>query len=297
SKVFAIYNSYFDRILFLDADNVPVRDPSFLFTTPEFKATGAIFWPDYWHPRRTLFNLHDLSMLWELLDTPFIDMMEQESGQLLVDRTRHAAPLELVYFYSFYEPNFFEKLDVIYGDKDLFRLAWMKLETPFHMIKALPAMAGREINGSFCGMTMVQHDTKGDVLFLHRNQHKLTGERDEKMEKAAFENTVVPPEKALGAPQADGYPDPVLWTHIQSFGKNANHKLYTIDAYRADPQFPQWQPCYGRRYVAKERVFELREFSNYSFARIETDIRHFAFEAAQLQNATQGSHSSNVKSN
>ncbi|KAF4129789.1 putative Mannosyltransferase [Phytophthora infestans] len=123
SKVYAIYNSYFNRVLFLDADNVPVRDPSFLFDTSEFKSNGAVFWPDFWHPRRTLFNLHAQSMLWELLDTPFIDIVEQESGQLLVDRTRHAAPLELVYFYAFHEPNFFNKLDVIYGDKDLFRLA------------------------------------------------------------------------------------------------------------------------------------------------------------------------------
>ncbi|POM58184.1 Hypothetical protein PHPALM_37207, partial [Phytophthora palmivora] len=83
------------------------------------------------------------------------------------------------------------------------------------------------------------HDAKGDVLFLHRNQHKLTGEVDERMEKAALENIVVPPEDALGAPQSDGYPDPVIWTHILSFRKDAYRKLYSIDAYRAVPQFPQ----------------------------------------------------------
>ncbi|KAL3658731.1 hypothetical protein V7S43_016366 [Phytophthora oleae] len=300
SKVFAIYNSYFDRVLFLDADNVPVRDPSFLFTTPEFEANGAVFWPDFWHPHRTLFNLHARSMLWELLDTPFVDMFEQESGQLLVDRTRHAAPLELVYFYSFHEPNFIEKLDVVYGDKDLFRLAWMKLKTPFHMIEALPAMAGRAINGSFCGMTMVQHDAQGEVLFLHRNQHKLTGERDGKMEKAALENSVVPPEEALGAPSPDGYPDPMIWAHLLSFRKDANRKFYSIDAYRAAPQFPQWQPCYGRRYVEKQKMFELQEFSNFSFGGIESDIRHFALEAARLRHAQEiawaGTYPSNTTS-
>ncbi|KAI9990911.1 hypothetical protein PInf_018528 [Phytophthora infestans] len=285
SKVYAIYNSYFDRVLFLDADNVPVRDPSFLFDTSEFKSNGAVFWPDFWHPRRTLFNLHAQSMLWELLDTPFIDIVEQESGQLLVDRTRHAAPLELVYFYAFHEPNFFNKLDVIYGDKDLFRLAWMKLKIPFHIIHVLPAMAGRAINGSFCGVTMVQHDAEGEVLFLHRNQHKLTGERDERMEKAALENTVVSPEEAFGAPQPDGYPDPMIWTHLLSFRKDASRYLYSIDAYRAPPQFPDWQPCYGRRHVEKQEIFELHEFASFNFAGIETDIRRFAREAAHLQQA------------
>jgi len=199
--------------------------------------------------------------------------------------SRALTELELVYFYAFHEPNFFEKLQVVYGDKDLFRLAWLKLQAPFHMIEALPAMAGRAINGSFCGMTMVQHDAEGEVLFLHRNQHKLTGERDVRMEKAAQANPLVPPEEALGAPQPDGYPDPVIWTHLLSFRKGANKKLYSIDAYRAAPQFPQWQPCYGRRYVEEQKVFVLQEFANLSFAGIETDIRRFAVEAAQLRHA------------
>ncbi|OWY95753.1 hypothetical protein PHMEG_00034164 [Phytophthora megakarya] len=270
SKIFAIYNSHFDRVLFLDADNVPVRDPTFLFSTREFIMNGAVFWPDFWHPRRTLFNLHARSMLWELIDTPFKDMFEQESGQLLIDRTRHAAPLELVYFYAFHRPNFFEKLELVYGDKDLFRLAWLKLEAPYHMIKAVPAMAGRSINGSFCGMTMVQHDAEGEVLFLHRNQHKLTGMENEY-------------NAGIGAPQSDEYPDLVIWTHLLSFRNNTNTNLYLIDAYRAAPEFPQSQPCYGKRNVENQKLFELQDITRMSFAGIEADIRHFAFEAARIR--------------
>ncbi|KAG7375391.1 hypothetical protein PHYPSEUDO_001520 [Phytophthora pseudosyringae] len=223
SKVFAIYNSHFDRVLFIDADNVPVRDPSFLFTTPEFEANGAVFWPDFWQPRRTLFNIHAQSMLWELLDLPFVDMFEQESGQLLVDRTRHAAPLELVYFYAFHQPNFFQKLEL--------------LEAPFHMIETVPAMAGRSINGSFCGMTMVQHDAKGEVLFLHRNQHKLRGEPDERLRKASTEkartgNMVIPPPETEGGGElTDEYPDPIIWTHLLSFSRNASKTQYRVDSH------------------------------------------------------------------
>ncbi|KAL3658735.1 hypothetical protein V7S43_016370 [Phytophthora oleae] len=294
SKIFAIYNSHFDRVLFLDADNVPVRDPSYLFSSTEFTTNGAVFWSDFWHPRRTLFNLHGRSMLWELLDMPFVDMFEQESGQLLIDRTRHAAPLELVYFYAFHQPNFLEKLELVYGDKDLFRLAWLKLNAAFHMILAVPAMAGRFENSSFCGMTMVQHDAKGEVLFLHRNQHKLTGERQEEVRK----ESTAEPEAALGAIQSDEYPDPVIWTHLLSFRKEADVKFYSIDAYRATPDFPQWQPCYGKRYVEKQKLFELHEFANTSFAGIESDIRHFAFEAARLRHSREiewiGAHPSNT---
>uniref|UniRef100_H3GDI9 Nucleotide-diphospho-sugar transferase n=1 Tax=Phytophthora ramorum TaxID=164328 RepID=H3GDI9_PHYRM len=141
AKIHAIYHSSFDRVLFLDADNVPVRDPSFLFDSPEFVKTGALFWPDFWHPTSTMFGLHNKSLLWELLDVNFVDMFEQESGQLVVDRRRHAAPLELVLFYATHEPNFFVHYKLAWGDKDLFRLAWLKLNSTFHMIETPPAMA------------------------------------------------------------------------------------------------------------------------------------------------------------
>ncbi|POM68153.1 Hypothetical protein PHPALM_15720, partial [Phytophthora palmivora] len=133
AKVFALYNSDFERILFLDADNVPVRDPAYLFETPEFEKTGAVFWPDYWHPHYTIFHLHGDSLLWELLDLPYIDMFEQESGQLLIDRRKHTASLELVRFFTFHVPNPIEKLKLLWGDKDLFRFARIKRIVPFDM--------------------------------------------------------------------------------------------------------------------------------------------------------------------
>jgi alpha 1,2-mannosyltransferase len=37
-------------VLFLDADNFAVQDPSVLFETPEFEATGALLWQDFWEP-------------------------------------------------------------------------------------------------------------------------------------------------------------------------------------------------------------------------------------------------------
>ncbi|RLN98029.1 hypothetical protein BBJ28_00026770, partial [Nothophytophthora sp. Chile5] len=111
------------------------------------------------------------------------------------------------------------------------------------------------------------------------------GERDYRLERAAKANTVVSASEALGAPQPDGYPDPVIWTHLQSFREGVNLRLYTIDAYRAAPQFPQWQPCYGQRYIARNRRFDVQEVANLSFAGIETDLRRFAMEAAELRSA------------
>ncbi len=47
-KAAAIVNSHFEEVLWLDADTVPTRDPTYLFDTPEFKQTGMMAWPDFW---------------------------------------------------------------------------------------------------------------------------------------------------------------------------------------------------------------------------------------------------------
>ncbi|KAF4028818.1 putative Mannosyltransferase [Phytophthora infestans] len=117
AKVFAIYHSFLERILFLDADNVPIRDPSFLFESPEFIETGAVFWPDFWHPGNTIFNIHRQSLVWQFLGIPFADMFEQESGQLLIDRRRHTVPMEVLSFYAFHRPNLFDNFKQAHGDK------------------------------------------------------------------------------------------------------------------------------------------------------------------------------------
>ncbi|KAG7381631.1 hypothetical protein PHYPSEUDO_005789 [Phytophthora pseudosyringae] len=272
AKVFSIYNSLLDRVLFLDADNFPVRDPSSLFDSPEFETTGAVFWPDYWHPENTIFNIHVKSMLWELLDTPFVDMFEQESGQLLIDRRRHAAPMKLAFFYMFHRPNFFNKLKVAHGDKDLFRFAWLKLEAPFHMVQTPPAVGGKVINDMFCGMTMAQHDLEGNVLFLHRNQFKLTGK------PAGL--------KKREAPEVDGLPDPVIWTHLLSFNRSYETEHYVIDTYRAQPAFPKSQSCFGKRKLGNDPHFTSQNFSTMSFADLENTIRQFSVDAVGLLPAT-----------
>ncbi|KAF4134376.1 putative Mannosyltransferase [Phytophthora infestans] len=178
SRVYALAHSQLDHMLFLDADNAPVKDPTYLFDTPKFIETGSLFWPDFWTPANTIFNLKAQSLIWELVGTPFFDMFEQESGQLLIDRKRAAVALHVAQFLAMREPRHLERLRLAYGDKDLFRLAWLRTNTPFHMIATPPAAAGMVKQNQFCGMTMVQHDTKGEVVFLHRNGKKLSGAED-----------------------------------------------------------------------------------------------------------------------
>ncbi|KAF4040366.1 putative Mannosyltransferase [Phytophthora infestans] len=310
AKVYAVYNSAFDQVLFLDADNVPVRDPTFLFESEEFVRTGSVFWPDFWHPQYTIFHIMADSLLWQLLDMKYVNMFEQESGQLLIDRRRHTATMELVNFFTFYTPNHFDQLKLVYGDKDLFRYAWIKLNVPFYMVQTPPAVAGKVVNESFCGMTMVQHDANGEVLFLHRNSNKLTGRvkreeinyevearrqarlklldqglpatiNDEQVQaKLKILKRTPPP--TLEPPEPDNLPDPAIWTHLWTFRNTSRRVDYRIRSYTAQPDFPEWQRCYGQRNISDSEHFFAQKIADLSFAGLETHLRHFAMEGAQL---------------
>ncbi|KAF0709928.1 hypothetical protein As57867_005691, partial [Aphanomyces stellatus] len=178
TKPYALFYSAFDNVLLLDCDNFAIRDPEYLFDTPEFAATGALFWPDYWKPDNTCFGIDAYSMIWDLTGIDFVDMFEQESAQLLVNKPASMAALHVLMFYSFVSPRFLADFNLVYGDKDLYRLAWLKAGVPFHMIKRPPGSVGRRMrqNGNgFCGKTMAQHDPQGAILFFHRNTDKMTG--------------------------------------------------------------------------------------------------------------------------
>jgi hypothetical protein len=45
-KPYSIYHSDFEECMLLDADIVPVRDPTYLFDDPGYSEHGALFWPD-----------------------------------------------------------------------------------------------------------------------------------------------------------------------------------------------------------------------------------------------------------
>ena len=43
-KAFALYATSFTEVILLDADNLPVLDPSLLLEAPEYKLHGSMFW-------------------------------------------------------------------------------------------------------------------------------------------------------------------------------------------------------------------------------------------------------------
>ena len=148
-KPYAVLHSRFREVLLLDADNVPVLDPSYLFDSPEYQETGAVFWPDVGRAGPD-------SPYWRVFGVGPRDEPEQESGQVLVDKRRCWRALGLCDWYNRNRAFYYR---YVYGDKDTFRLAW-------HRLGAAYAMPPRGIE--FIPHTLCQHDFAGRRVFQHR---------------------------------------------------------------------------------------------------------------------------------
>lgn len=152
-KPYAIIHSRFKEVLWLDADQVPVQNPEFLFETPEFKRLGAVFWPDFNrfkpdHP------------MWGFTGVEYRDEPEIQAGEILVDKERCWEPLRLSLWFNEHHRFFYR---YILGDKDTYRFAWHKLDRRY----AVPPFPIHALEGTMC-----QHDFSGRRLFQHRNMKK-----------------------------------------------------------------------------------------------------------------------------
>lgn len=160
AKPYAITHSQFTEVLYIDADNVPVRDPTYLFD----QAThGAMFWPDYGR----LAKSRDCWRLFGLVE--YRDEPEVESGQMVIDKSKCWEALQLVHWYMQNSTNFYFRH--VHGDKEVFHLAWRKLGQRYTM----PERGIHSLPGTMC-----QHDLDGERVFQHRNMRKwrlFTNER------------------------------------------------------------------------------------------------------------------------
>ena len=154
-KPYALLHSPYREVLLLDADNVPVVNPEFLFATPEFRATGAIFWPDFAHGAN-----QKAFAIWRSFGLRIPDEFEFESGQIVLDKERCWQALCLTWWINENSDFFYRHL---HGDKETFRLAFRKLKTAYALVsKPIEALPG----------VMCQHDFRGRRIFQHRNGEK-----------------------------------------------------------------------------------------------------------------------------
>lgn len=178
-KSFATAYSQFSDILFLDADNCPTKDPTYLFDSAEYRKSGAIYWPDLppmgWDITEQAFQACSLPIPGRFNSPAHhnpTDYRPIESGQYLVDKNkleqRQALQLCMLmnnhsdFFYPMNHrgrPNW-----QVYGDKSLFYLAWNMLNVPYKMPQ-LCTYLGDDSGGGF-----EQYDFSGEVIFQHRCQ-------------------------------------------------------------------------------------------------------------------------------
>ena len=152
-KPYAILNSAFEEVLLLDADNMPVRDPTFMFDASPYRSTGAVFWPDFE-------RLSDDRRIWEICGIPHRDEPEFETGQILVNKRVCWQPLSLTMHLNEHSDFYY---NYIHGDKETFHMAWRMLGVDY-------SMPERGVYG--LAAAMCQHDFEGRRLFQHRNLAK-----------------------------------------------------------------------------------------------------------------------------
>jgi Mannosyltransferase putative len=152
-KTYALMHSDFREILLLDADNMPAKDPTFLFDGREFADTGAVFWPD-------IVRLRASNPIWAISGLPVDSGATFETGQLLIDKVRHWRVLNLAHWIN---QNHRAFDDLLFGDKDACYIAWRMLGEPYYLIEHAPKLLEH---------TFMQRSPDGGLLFQHRNGAK-----------------------------------------------------------------------------------------------------------------------------
>ncbi|HEY3782794.1 MAG TPA: hypothetical protein VGL56_17055 [Fimbriimonadaceae bacterium] len=162
NKIFALANSPFEEVLYLDADNLSVSDPKFLFSLNEYRQKGCIFWPD-------LFGVDEgwciKPAAWAFLGVESQVGAELESGQLLINKRQCWLPMQVVIHMN--ENADFYYRELTYGDKDTFRLAWTALGLSPYVVDVRPTELSHALE------VKLQHAPDGSVLFQHGRKWRL----------------------------------------------------------------------------------------------------------------------------
>jgi hypothetical protein len=153
-KPYAIIHSRFREVIFIDADNVPVVDPTYLLSSAEYESAGALFWPD-------VYRFDPDNAVWQVFGVPYRDEPAVESGQMVIDKERCWKALHLALHVN-------ERSDFYYvyarGDAATFYFAWRTLEQPYRLSPHPPIRWA----GVPCTRGLSQRDFAGRVVFQHR---------------------------------------------------------------------------------------------------------------------------------
>lgn len=161
-KAHGIIMAPFRHVLYLDSDSIPVRNPEYMWDAPNYVRLGVWMTPDYWKTAAS-------NPLWAVAGVKCRNEWENEAGQMLVDKGRHMDALLLSRYMLEHHDEWFKYSD---GDKDIL-LRWTLI-----MLRKRWGVPGRYVSAGalprdtptgFCGHSMMQHDSWGNVFTCHWN--------------------------------------------------------------------------------------------------------------------------------
>lgn len=173
--IYAIFFSGFKEIVNLDYDAAPLGAVSRLFQSEIYRKSGQLFYSDWWGTSTIGAGqaAHASSPLWNFVKVLPYPSREQESGVLFINKRKHWRELNVALHLSRHQilmpkisPTGY--LNVIWGDKDLWRVAFMMLRKPFFV--GTGVMLGHSTLGWFCNGGSFGHIDPEDpskVLFVH----------------------------------------------------------------------------------------------------------------------------------
>ncbi|KAI9832998.1 MAG: hypothetical protein M1819_003830 [Sarea resinae] len=185
-KIFAILFSSFESVLFLDADDFPVRQPDELFVSEPFLSHRMVLWPDYW----TSTASSQYYSIAGLAPAAFLSTPTMEAGQILVSKAHHIPALLLAAYYNTYGEFYYPLLTQDgpgQGDKDTFLAAVRVINnltnSPFssssssssssletkepYFVHTLPEPLGHPSDYTFQGYAMIQSHPSDDFCLNH----------------------------------------------------------------------------------------------------------------------------------
>lgn len=199
-KSLSLIASSFDDVLFLDADNFPVKPLDDIFDLEPYKSTKFVLWPDFWR-RTTQPVYYDIAGIpvsdskrvrncfddltppevytknaKQLSDVPFHDFdgtipdVSTESGQLMINKSRHLPTILLALYYNVNGPTWyypmFSQRAAGEGDKETFLAAANFYGLSFYQVKTATGVEGYHRNNEdgFRGVAMLQHDLSQDYM-------------------------------------------------------------------------------------------------------------------------------------
>ena len=152
-KPYAIANSRFREVIFLDADTVPLADPATIFDFELYRDYGLLFWPD-------IIDLRSKNPIWGMLGLEPRACVSFDSGVLAIDKARGWQVLDMTLVLN---EHWRESYKYLHGDKDTFLLSAILTGAAYGRVQHRPFMVDGDL---------IQRDPSGDPLVHHRNGSK-----------------------------------------------------------------------------------------------------------------------------